>query len=285
MVDISWNEMRTVLQSKVNSSYVDKFMEEMILERQQLELPSEIEFNGKKILFDYQRFLRKAGYYLGKIYTGALLVWRSLIKYLEQIQKSDEFRNLKAKLLENWCYKEAEKRDLHPEKLILKNSNIDLSQNQKYKELKSQISDFPKKPLKLKVDAPNNLNFAFREFDVIFRVGDYLFLIECKATSIPIGEFGEYSKWIEYSNKRLEKQDQKEKLLKNLIDNNLIQHQLFDNIKEYISIQLQTEGLIHAHKSVTCKSYIKILDDLKNSVQEKRVDEFVISYKKKLTFR
>ncbi len=82
-------------------------------------------FDGRIFLTQNNHiFTKKAGYeHLGNMRTGVLLVWRSFIKYVEYLQKTDSFRNYKGNLLENWGLEIAQSQKQSAEKVILKNKN------------------------------------------------------------------------------------------------------------------------------------------------------------------
>ena len=67
-----------------------------------------------------------------------------MIKYFEELQYTDEFRNQKGALLENWCLKLIEEHGFQVEKLILKNKNVEPNEN--YWNMKEQVKSFNKEP-------------------------------------------------------------------------------------------------------------------------------------------
>ena len=107
-----------------------------------------------------------AGYYhFGIVRTGAYLIWRALIKYLEDLQGEDEFQVKKGAFLGNRCYKQANKNGFTPEKLILINSNK--KPTQRYKDMRKQVELFPKTPIIIDVDFPKDDKSYFHEIDFL----------------------------------------------------------------------------------------------------------------------
>lgn len=83
------------------------FLKKFCLERLNQEFNKNYkDFNPHQFLQNYHDFLMYAGYYhFGIVRTGAYLIWRALIKYLEDLQGEDEFQVKKGAFLGNWCYK------------------------------------------------------------------------------------------------------------------------------------------------------------------------------------
>ena len=137
-----------------------------------------------------------AGYnHYGIIRTGAYLIWRALIKYIESLQEDDEFRSVKGKLLEKWAYEKAIDYDFDAIKLILINPKRDPTP--RYKDMKEEIETFPGESLEIKAEFPEGDKSYYHEIDLVFRVKDNLYLFECKGTRARIGEEGRFSK-VEY---------------------------------------------------------------------------------------
>lgn len=90
-------------------------------------------------------------------------------------------------MLEKWCYDEALKRNLNPEKLILYNPRR--TPTPKYFLMKEEIKLFPKAAIEIEASfITGNPNSYYREIDLVFRIGDILYIIECKGTQTPLGE-------------------------------------------------------------------------------------------------
>lgn len=89
------------------------------------------DFNPHDFIQNYNQFLRYTcySYMVGSVYNGALLIWRAMKKYLEELQKTDEFKEINGNLLENWCLKQIQEEEFEVEKIILRNKNLELTDN------------------------------------------------------------------------------------------------------------------------------------------------------------
>jgi len=176
---------------------ISQFFNKFSLTQDNLPFSSGIEhFDSQQFIFEYHKFLSFAVYQIsGFIYTGIFLIWRAMIKYLESLQNEDTFKAEKGLLFENWCCNKAIEFGFQPEKIILINKHKPLSSI--YDKMKEQTKDFPKPAIELEVEFPPNYKFSFHEVDLAIRIEKYIFIFECKTTNQPIGELGDYLKWLD----------------------------------------------------------------------------------------
>ena len=209
---------------------------------------------------------------------GCFLVWRSLIKYLESLQQSPTFRSLRGALLEAWAYEEAIKLGFLAEKLILINKNKD-HPTDKYKRMKDQISSFPKPPLELKIPFPEKYNrFYFQEFDLVIRVKNYIFVIECKGTCIPKGEWPKIFLWFEKLRQENLLLHRKINLLYELLQSRATQHPFLDGVEKVVQCHLKTEGILDKFITFSMGKFKEYLKILKNHLDEDKFDQFIKNY-------
>ncbi|TKJ23364.1 MAG: hypothetical protein CEE43_04300 [Promethearchaeota archaeon Loki_b32] len=64
---------------------------------------TEEQLNDLKNFRDYTERMHGI-YLLMTMKSPVLLIWRSMIKYFEELQQDEYFRNLKGKMLERWCF-------------------------------------------------------------------------------------------------------------------------------------------------------------------------------------
>ena len=195
-----------------------------------------------------------------------------MIKYFEELQRDPDFRKFKGKMLEEWCFKEAFKRDLEPEKLIL----IDPRRppTRRYLLMKEEIKSFPKTPIEVKAELIiGDPRSYYREVDVAFRAEDFLFIIECKGTQAPLGEEGEYIKWTSNYDIVMDIVDDKYQNLSYNIGNDLIKHPLLNGIKDIIPMVVQTEGIFENTFIFPTYKYIHALNKLEQHKKAGTLDE------------
>lgn len=138
-----------------------------------------------------------------------------------------------------------------------------------------QIKDFPKKPLMINVEFPQKLKkFYFREIDLALRVSKYLVLFECKGTSAPIGELGNFIEWINHFNENMRKLTVKADLIFENLKNEKISHPFFDGVEDIRINQIQTEGLFYKYGVMTIGGFKQYLSDLRNHVDNETLDTF-----------
>lgn len=225
---------------------VNLYLEKFSLNKSYLDFPNDLQnFDSLQFISDYNHFLNYCCYYYtGYVYTGAPLIWRSMIKYFEELQSTDEFRDQKGALLENWCLKLIEEHGFQVEKIILKNKNVEPNEN--FWNMKEQIKSFNKEPLEFEVEfIDHQKKYPFHEIDLVFRVDKLLHVVECKCTAMQLSQTTKFVSW----GKKFEKVfDVHYKKIENLAHNvkkGAISHPLFKNIIEYIPIIVQTDGLYH----------------------------------------
>ncbi len=275
LIQFTWKNLQLQLETVTNKETVENFIGRVILER--LSEPfynSADNFDGWDFLHEYHNFLTKAGYYyLGQIYSGVFIVWRALIKYLEEIQKKEEFRIIKGSLLENWCYNQAISYKFNVEKLILINPKQEPDED--YSVMKSQTKDFPKESLEIEVEFPEKIkDFYSQEIDLALRIDKYLILFECKATSAPIGEQGDFIVWINNFHKNMRKLVRKADIINDNLMNSENIHPFLEKVKEIRVIQVQTEGIFYKYDVMNAQGYIRYLEDLRKHANKNEIDVF-----------
>ena len=264
------------LLGEVDSDLAEKFLKTFFMTKENEIFLDNVElFDFKEVLQQYYEFLKYAGYvHYGNIHTGVFLVWRALIKYLEDLQREEEFRKRKGALLENWAYEIAEKYNFAPEKIILR--NVKKPPSKSYYNMKEQIADFKKAPLKFKLRIPDEHNWgSYMEFDLAFKVEEVLFVVECKGTSVPIGVEINIFKW--YSNLRNNAKLARIKsvILADCIKKNLIDHPLFNGVTKFVPLILKTEGIISYFGVFSPEVYEGYLKGMREAIDSGNIEKFL----------
>lgn len=57
---------------------------------------------------------------MGMIYTGAFIVWRNFLKFLDWLEQSEVFTTQKGRMLENYVFNLIKKHGFEVNKIILK---------------------------------------------------------------------------------------------------------------------------------------------------------------------
>ena len=230
-------------------------------------------YEPKQFLQEYYDFLGYSCFkYSGMLYTGVYLVWRAVIKYLEELQQDEDFKNLKGKLLENWCYRKAEKYGFSAEKIIITNT---LSKpTPRYFEMREQIKEFPKKPIEIEVEFHANDQSYYREIDLAFRIQDHLFLFECKGTSAPIGEEGKFFSWGFHFEKNMDSLSEKASILYYNIKNGIIEHPFLKGVEITILEIIKTEGLLANYGVMFPIEFEQSLKTLREEIDKNNYDEY-----------
>jgi hypothetical protein len=200
----------------------------------------------------------------GVVYTGLLTIWRALIKYLENIQKTDEFQDKKGKMLENWCYHKAAEFRLHVEKLIFRNPNRDPSE--RYFDMKEQVKDFPKRALEVNALFPEESKSTYEEVDLAIRVHEYLFLFECKGTATYRGTQDNFLRWIEKFNREIKSLNWKGKLIKTNGKRGYFNEPFLQGIKFFVPYHIQTEGIFSDDRILSPKGFEGLLAQLRKYI-------------------
>ena len=144
-------------------------------------------FSSKEFLQDYHEFLGYCCYKdSGIVYFGVYLIWRSLIKYFEDLQSEKEFQNTKGTLLENWSLEKAQENGFQAEKIILTNPKN--KPTKLYLKMKEQIKSFPRDPIELQVEFPakNKISY-FREIDLAFELRIIFLFLNLKVLVLQLG--------------------------------------------------------------------------------------------------
>lgn len=275
-VKLRWQEIMEALTQKVPKEKAKSFMNLFLLQSSQEEFPKTYEdFDAQSFLEEYHFFLGKAGFYsMGFVRTGAFLIWRALIKYLERIQSEKEFYEKKGALLEKWCYECAIKLGFQAEKLILRNPNTEPTDQ--YTKMKEQIKSFPKSPIEIPIIFPEILkNACFREIDFTIRREQYLLLFECKALSAPIQELGDYVKWISNFHDNLNMIKEKADLIRANLEQGIIKNPFLVGVEKYIFVQIQTEGIFVDFGTTNPKGYVQFLEELSKHKDKESLDQFI----------
>ena len=251
------------------------FLKKFCLNQKNMSFSDEFNnFNAIDFTFQHHKFLSFAAYQIsGIVYTGTFLIWRAMIKYLESLQNEDEFRLQKGPLLENWCYEKAVEFGLKPEKIVLRNPKC--SPSYLYNKMKQQTKDFPKQILELESEFLPDDKSSYHEIDLAIKVEDYVFIFECKTTSVPIGEYGDYVNWLDNYGSNIQLLIRKGETLLHNISNKIINHPSLLGIKFYVPFVLQTEGFISNLHGLDTSRYLELLRQLQDKISTNRIKEFL----------
>ena len=263
-------KLKLIVSKEKTFQFLNKFC---LYQRNLTFLSKDQQFNSRKFVFDYHNFLSFAAYRIsGFIYTGIFLIWRAMIKYLETLQNKDEFRIGKGSLLENWCYYKAIEFGFQPEKIVLINQDKPLSPY--YDVMKNQTKDFPQPAIEISVKFPHNYKPSFHEIDLAIKVEEYIFIFECKTTSHPIGEIGNYIKWLDKFGFNIQLLINKGDILLHNIANRTLNHPYLQGLKKYVPIIIQTEGIISKFLGMDTSGYLNFLKVLRKNIDNKTIQEF-----------
>ncbi len=273
--ELSWRNSVERLETKVSQDDAKFFVDKFILEKNYKEFPDNYEdFDAQEFLQLYHKFLIYTGYsHFGIVKTGAYLIWRSLIKYLESLQGLEEFYKAKGELLEKWAFEKAIEIGFMPEKIILINPQREPTP--RYEAMIKQIESFPRPPLKLEVKFPEEDHSYYHEIDFAFRIQNKLFLFECKGTKAPIGEEGKYIKWVVHFLDNFELLKRKTRILHHNIKNGNIKHPFLDDIEEEVLNIIKTEGIYSYWCELTTHEYVYYLRNLRESIDNNTFNEFL----------
>ncbi len=264
-----WNKLITTLRSISEDKLVDSFLERFCINKMFLDFPKEAsEFDAKNFISEYNQFLSYACYcYSGQVHTGAPLIWRAMIKYFEELQFTQEFRDQKGALLENWCLEVIEEHGFQAEKIILRNK--DVPPNDNYWDMKEQVKSFKKEPLEFEVEfIEHQKKYPFHEIDVVFRAEKLMYLIECKSREIRFSESTKYASWGSRFERILDIHYKKRDNLAYSVKNGSISNPFFEDIVEYIPIILQTEGVVHKLYGFDTDKFRTLLSNVKKHQEE-----------------
>ena len=269
-----------ILKSKVSKQDAQRFFSKTCLNKNRIPFSDSYSiFNAKKFLRKYHDFLRFACYQdSGIVYTGVYLIWRAFIKYIESLQGEKEFRDKKSALLEKWCFDTAiqlgfKHEDM--EKIVLINPKR--TPTKLYYKMIEQTKTFPKPRCELEAEFPGDFNTSyFEEIDLALRVKDYLFLFECKGTSVPISEHENFITWSFYFNENMNHLLSKADLLFYNLENGDISHPLLKKLEKSkcVPVVFQTEGIIMRHMNLSIDKYAILLKELKKHREKDTLDAF-----------
>lgn len=274
-IKIPWNKLKTELLSIHEERTVNLFLDKICLNKTFHKFPKEIKrFDSLDFIGEYNSFLNYGCYcYSGQVYTGAPLIWRSMIKYFEELQSTDEFRDQKGALLENWCLKLIEEHGFQPEKIILKNKDVEPNEN--YWEMKDQVKSFNKPPLEFEVEfIDHQKKYPFHEFDLVFRAEKLLYILECKCAAIRFSQSTKYVSWGSRFEKVFDIHSKKTDNLKYCIEKGIISHPLFNNLVEFIPIIIQTEGVYHGTFGFDTDTFRVVMANIKKQYEDGTLMEF-----------
>ena len=196
-----------------------------------------------------------------------------MIKYLESLQNENTFKTEKGLLFENWCCNKAIEFGFQPEKIILINKHKPLSSI--YDKMKEQTKDFPKPAIELEVEFPPNYKFSFHEVDLAIRIEKYIFIFECKTTNQPIGELGDYLKWLDNFGFNIQLLINKGNILLHNITNGTINHPYLQGLKHFVPVIIQTEGIISKFLGLDTSGYLHFLGVLRGNIEDNTIREFL----------
>lgn len=239
--------------------------------------PFSINFNPNAIIDEYNSFLKNGAYtHFGKLISGTFWIWRSLLKYFEDLQSEKEFKSVKGKYLETWAFKMTEDHQLDPEKIILINKEKNPWELNYYRQLQETISSFPKKPISLNVDFPEPFkNWYFVEIDFAFRIEDYLFMIECKGTSVLRSEEPNVIWWAKNYLKVVNRLKIKEEIIRYNLSNGNIQHPFLNGIEHFVPLELNTEGLTGYLGLLNIDNFLFFLGQISHAHENNKFQEFL----------
>ncbi len=254
------------LKEKVSKNKYTVFFEKFCLNSKKIKFPDDFYyFKPRYFLWEYNKFLSYCMYNIsGVVYTGLLVIWRGLIKYLESIQKTEEFQDKKGKMLENWCFNKAVEFRLPVEKLIFRNPKLDPSE--KYFEMKEQIKDFPNPPLEVNANFPDGSKSSYEEVDLAIKANEYIFLFECKGTATYRGTQDNFLLWIENYNKNIKSLNWKGMLIKTNSKNSYFNELFLQGIKHFIPYHIQTEGIFASDRILSLKGFQGLLAQIRNFI-------------------
>lgn len=268
-IKIPWNKLKSTLYALHEEEIVNSYLEKFCLNKTYLDFPNDLQkFDSLEFISDYNHFLYySCYYYTGYVYTGAPLIWRSMIKYFEELQYTDEFRDQKGALLENWCLKLIEEHGFQVEKIILKNKNVEPNEN--YWNMKEQIKSFNKEPLEFEVKfIDHQKKYPFHEIDLVFRVDKLLYIVECKCTAIQLSQTTKFASWGSKFEKVFDVHNKKIDNLAHIVKTGAISHPLFKDLIEYIPIIIQTEGIYHGTFGFDTDKFRFLLANIKKHYED-----------------
>ena len=268
-IKIPWNKFKSTIFTLHEEEIVNSYLEKFCLNKTYLDFPNDLKkFDSLQFISDYNHFLNYCCYYYtGYVYTGAPLIWRSMIKYFEELQYTDEFRDQKGALLENWCLKLIEEHRFQVEKIILKNKDIEPNEN--YWSMKEQIKSFNKEPLEFEVEfIDHQKKYPFHEIDLVFRVDKLLYVVECKCTAIHLSQATRFVSWGSKFEKVFDIHTKKIDNLAYIVKKGAISHPLFKDLVEYIPIIIQTEGIYHGTFGFDTDKFRLLLANIKKRYED-----------------
>lgn len=222
------------------------------------------DFKSQDFLKSYNRFISYCMYNVaGILYTGVLLIWRALIKYLEHIQLTGEFGKIKGALLEEWCYERVLDLGFNAAKIILRNPKFPPSDN--YNKMKEQTKDFPH-IIEVVTQFPEESRSSFEEIDLAIRLEETLYLFECKVKRSVRGTQDIFLQRIEDINYNLKSLNWKGMLIKNNSRKNNFNEEFLQGIRHFEGFQIGTGNIFSGYKVVPPQGFEYLLQHLRQSL-------------------
>ncbi len=242
--DISYNELKTHLQTSISKEMVEWFLNRFFLSKR-YETFSQADYENPpcSLLHEYRNFIKACGYiHFGRIYTGIMVMWKAFFKYVEELAQKPIFRTLKGQLMENCVLDLASDHGFAAYKLILKDSNQ--PSTERYYLMKSQIGSFPDdKIIELEVDFPRRSPMTFMEYDVVIQINSQLLFCEVKSTAVEVGIQEDVIKWNKNIKNQFELLRLKKRLFKDLFMAEKLQHEIFQEKLYAKHCIIKSEGI------------------------------------------
>lgn len=281
LFEVQLKDLKEILIQKTSRHFASVFLEHFCYDKDYKKFPLNYKnLNPNDFIDKFYNFLKCGSYYhFGKVVSGVFWIWRSLQKYFETLHKEKEYRQTKGALLEEWVYQIVKNYGFQPEKIILTNQENNPLDSHYYKSLKNTIQNFPKKPLEFEVEFPDAFkNWYFIEIDIAFRVDDCLFMIECKATSVPRSEEPNVIWWAKNFFQIIERLKLKGDFIEYNLQRKNIQSSFLIGLEKYVPIVINTEGLVGYSGLINTLNLILYLGILKSYVDKGELHKFLIKY-------
>lgn len=272
--DLSFNKLKTQLQTTLSKERVDWFLNRFIISKQyQTFSITEYETPPCSLLRDYQDFIKGCGYiHFGRVYTGVMLVWKSVFKYVEELARKPVFRRLKGQLMENCVIDLAEAVGFSAYKVILKDTLQESSE--RYDLMKAQIDSFPHdKIIELEVAFPKYSPMTFMEFDVVIQIESQIMFCEVKSTAVEVGIQEDIIRWNQNIKGQFELMRLKGRLFENLFMAEKLNHEIFPEelfAKRYI---IKSEGIAGIKGVLTLENLDTQLNMFREWIENETFDE------------
>ena len=217
----------------------------------------------KNLFGDFLPFERSIGYFdMGDFHSGFMFLFMSLIRYQYNLEEDSIMRRAKGIEFELYIFKCLQSLGYEPYKLILHSAHG--KESDLYQDLKLQIEDFPKDRI-IECEVP--LRGKFMEYDLVYRAGDELHILELKGTSERIG-MNHKIRWIEHRIEWMRSTEVKRQYLADRINRFEKVHPIFQSYPKVIAEIVISEGTSEIDQNIfTCPDYIEKMMD--NSTEQK----------------